>query len=471
MKEYNPSPTQNAFIIDDGFVNLIIGPIGSGKTLASIIKWHKLIYEQEPSDDGIRYTRTVVVRNTSVELRDTTIKSFEDWFGDYLKFNWGNLTATYEHDDVKAEILFRALDKPTDMKKLLSLEITYAYMNELRELPREAIENVVSRLGRYPAKSKGSGATKSQCWADSNACDNENWMYKKFFEDKPIGWKVFLQPPAVDNDGNVNPDAENLDNLPSGYYSTQIAGNSQDWIDVMCKVKFIPLQIGKPVYPEYNDRVHCFDSEKVGKPSRELPLICGADNGRWSGFVIGQKDTLGRIVLFDELSSEDIGAEEFGRIIVDYMKTNYDGYKHIIYLDPACNIRSQLDDKTHLLIWRNLGLHCALSNTNSPSITVEAVKKKLNSFVQGKPSLSITDKCKSLRKGLNGGYQYRRINQSGERYSEKPDKGKYSHICNAMEYLIDGSGASRELTASSRFKEAFEKGNIRHDNWNVFDNS
>ena len=53
-----------------------------------------------------------------------------------------------------------------------------------------------------------------------------------------------------------------------------------------------------------------------------------------------------------------------------------------------------------------------------------------------------------LRKALNGGYQYKRINVSGERYNEKPDKGAFSHVANSLEFLIDGSGASRELVKS-----------------------
>lgn len=449
MKIYNPYPVQNDYILSESFVSLIIGPIGSGKTLASVVKWHKEIYEQEPSKDGIRYSRAVVVRNTSVELRDTTIKSFEDWFGDTLKFNWANLTAEYIHDDVHAEILFRALDKPQDMKKLLSLEITFAYLNELRELPKEAIENVVSRLGRYPAVSSGTSATKPKLWADSNACDMDSWMYKKFFEDKPKSWALFLQPSGILEDGSINPEAENLDNLPPTYYTDNISGNAKDWIDVMVRVKFIPLQTGKPVYPEYNDTIHCVNQDKINPPSADNILYCGADNGRYSGFIIGTKDSLGRITVFDELNSEDIGAEEFGRIIVEYLSTNYKGYKHEIFLDPACNTRSQLDDKTHLLIWRNLGLNCRLTNTNSPAIVTEGVKKKLNTITGGRPSLIISDKCKKLRKGLNGAYQYRRINQSGERYTEKPDKGPYSHICNALEYLVDGLGGSAELISTT----------------------
>lgn len=471
MKEitYNASKTVSSYIKNYSFVSLIVGPIGSGKTLGSIIKWHKLIHEQQPSDDGIRYTRTVVVRNTYTELKDTTIKSFVAWFGGLLKMNWGNLTATYSHGDVNAEILFRSLDKPDDMKKLLSLELTYAYLNELRELPSEALTNVTSRLGRYPSISSGIGATHPMCWCDSNACDNEHWMYKKFFVDKPYNHNVYLQPPAINDDGTVNEEAENLENLPYEYYRGFIAGKPQDWIDVMIKCKFIPLSDGKPVYPEYNDRIHCVDEKNITPPSKEFPLVCGGDNGRTSAFIIGQMDKFGRLVVFDELISDDIGSAEFGEIIANHLKTNYDGFKHEIYLDVASNQRTQLDDRTQVMVWRNCGLNVRTASTNKPSVVIEAVKKKLNTIVQGYPCLVVSSKCSHLRRALQGSYQYKRINVSGERYAEAPDKNKFSHVADALAYLVDGVGGTRELVSSSRFKEYYNSGQQNKANdWSVF---
>lgn len=468
--KYKASLTVAKYIKSNSFVSLIIGPIGSGKTLGSIVKWHKLIHEQEPSADGVRYTRTVVVRNTYTELKDTTIKSFVGWFGDLLKMNWGNLTATYAHGDVHAEILFRSLDKPDDTKKLLSLEITYAYLNELRELPREALENVTSRLGRYPAVSSGVGATKPMAWADSNACDNEHWMYKKFLENRPSNHELFLQPPATLEDGSINPLAENLDNLPRGYYSGFIEGKSQDWTDVMIRVKFIPLSDGKPVYPEYNDRIHCIPHDKIAPPDPKRPLVIGGDNGRTSAVLIGQVDTFGRLVVFDELISNDIGSAEFGVIVANHLKMNYENFIHDIFLDPAANSRTQLDDRTQVMVWRNSGLSVRTASTNKPSVVIEAVKKKLNTIIQGFPSIVISDKCSHLRKALGGSYQYKRVNVSGEKWAETPDKNSYSHVADALAYLVDGIGGTIELVSSNKFKEAFERGfKPKHNNWSPLD--
>lgn len=453
--EINLSRVVSDYYLNESFVSLIIGPIGSGKTFGSILKLDKLIYEQEPDDDGIIRTRTVIVRNTYQELKDTTIKSFIGFYGDLIKMNWGNLTAMYKVDNIEAEFLFRSLDKPDDMRKLLSLEITYAYLNELRELPPEALTNVTSRLGRYPYPKDGKGATKAMCIADSNACDNEHWMYKLFMEDRPNNFALFLQPPALTEEGEVNPEAENLDNLPYEYYRGQLAGKPQDWIDVMIKVKFIPMQTGKPVYPEYNDQLHCIDERELMPPNPALPLICGGDNGRWSSFLIGQQDPLGRVVIFDEINSDDISLTEFSKIISAHMKRYYPEFKFESWLDPwAANQRGQVTDDTMFKVYNNAGLHPRTSHTGHPDTMREAVKKDMSQTIAGQQKILISSKCKRLRKALNGSYQYKRINVSGERYADKPDKGAYSHVANAFEFLMDGTGSSRELKSSNKFKNS-----------------
>lgn len=463
--DINLAPVVSDYYLDNTFVSLIIGPIGSGKTLGSIAKIERLMYEQEPNDDNVRCSRWAIVRNTYQELKDTTIKSFEGFFGDLLKFNWGNLTAIYERDGVKAEFLFRSLDKPGDMRKLLSLELTGAYLNELRELPKEALTNVTSRLGRYPYKKDGPGCTRQCCIADSNAFPDDHWLYNLFLSsDKPSNFSLFLQPPAILDDGSVNPRAENLDNLPYEYYRGQLAGKPVDWIDVMIKVKFIAEKKGKPVYPEYNDLLHCISHDKLSPPNKDRPLICGGDNGRWSGFLVGQMDALGRLVVFDEITSDDVNLTDFSEIIKNHMKLHYPDYKFETWIDPwAANQRGQVTDDTMFKVYNNASLHPRVSRTQSPTTMVEAVKKKLGQLLVGQPAILISNKCKKLRRGLNGGYQYKRVNVSGERYAEKPDKDAYSHVCNAFEMLVDGTGASRELTASTKYTKPIQVDN----DWDV----
>ena len=463
--EINLAPTVSDYYLDDTFVTLIIGPVGSGKTLGSIAKLERLMYEQEPNNDGIRYSRWAVIRNTYQELKDTTIKSFEGFFDDMLKFNWGNLTAVYDHDGVHAEFLFRSLDKPGDMRKLLSLEITGAYLNEMRELSHDTLQNVISRLGRYPYPKDGPGCTKSNVVADTNSFSDDHWIYDLFMTDKrPVDYSVYRQPPALLDDNSINPAAENLENLPHDYYQRQVAGATENFIDIMLKVKMVALKDGKPVYPEFNERLHVVDHAKLNPPSRERPLICGADNGRWSGFLIGQVDPLGRVVIFDEITSDDVNLTDFSEILKSHMQQHYNGYKFESWIDPwAANQRGQLTDATMFKVYNKATLHPRVSQTRSPETMVEAAKKKFGQILVGQPSILISNKCKKLIRGLNGGYSYRRIAVSGERYAEKPDKGPYSHICNAFEFLVDGMGASRDLLASTKYKESIQLDN----DWSV----
>ena len=61
--------------------------------------------------------------------------------------------------------------------------------------------------------------------------------------------------------------------------------------------------------------------------------------------------------------------------------------------------------------------------------------------MDGKPAFMIDKKCRMWRKGLMGGFQYKRVQVSGdERFQDKPDKNKFSHICEAGEYALQGSG-------------------------------
>lgn len=77
-------------------------------------------------------------------------------------------------------------------------------------------------------------------------------------------------------------------------------------------------------------------------------------------------------------------------------------------------------------------------------------------LIDGNPGLLVSPKCKTLRKGFQGGYQYRRLQVSGDRYTDKPDKNQYSHIHDAMQYVC-----SSLFSGSLEQKATMEKFNYR----------
>ncbi len=234
----NLSPTLGALLHSNAFVRCVVGPIGSGKTSACILEILRRAREQAPGKDGIRRSRWAVIRNTYPELRDTTRKTFEDWIPDGLGA-WHEQEFTFElrAEDVHAEILFRALDKPKDVKKTLSLELTGAYINEAREIPKHIFDMLQGRVGRYPAKKDG-GCTFSGVLLDTNPFPVAHWMYHLFKRGLPEGFELFEQP-----DG-LSPQAENIENLQDGYYERLKRGKDIEWINCYLRSQYPRSDVG-----------------------------------------------------------------------------------------------------------------------------------------------------------------------------------------------------------------------------------
>ena len=72
-------------------------------------------------------------------------------------------------------------------------------------------------------------------------------------------------------------------------------------------------------------------------------------------------------------------------------------------------------------------------------------------MVEGRPGFLISPECPTLIKGFMNGYQYRRMKVSGEaRHEDKPDKNKYSHVHDALQYLMLGAGEGRKMLNNAR---------------------
>jgi hypothetical protein len=220
---------------------VIEGPFGSGKSVGCCVEIFRRCCEQAASPDGVRRSRWAVIRNTYPDLKNTTVKTWQAWFGS--EFGQFVNVAPFEHrlrfplgDEtrVEADVIFLALDQPDDAKKFLSLELTGIYFNEVRELRREIIEAGDGRIGRYPSMKDG-GPSWYGIIADTNMPDEDHWLYELAEKTKSPGWEFYLQPGGVMKvDGNwvLNPEAENLQNLVPDYYTGQLEGKSEDWIAV-----------------------------------------------------------------------------------------------------------------------------------------------------------------------------------------------------------------------------------------------
>jgi hypothetical protein len=169
---------------------------------------------QAPGTGGVRPFKLAVVRNSMPELWRTTI---ETWLGIYPEHYCGQMhRSTPVSHTIKIpdlgdgtslhfEAEFFGLDRPQQVKALLSYEPTMIYFNEMREIPKPIVDAAGDRIGRYPSMQKG-GVMPT--WAgiigDSNPPDEGHWMFKAY-EKPPEGWEFFLQPAGLSEVEKVSP--------------------------------------------------------------------------------------------------------------------------------------------------------------------------------------------------------------------------------------------------------------------------
>ncbi len=472
---------------DNSFFRGLRGPVGSGKSVSCCIEILRRAIEQKPGEDGKRRSRWAVIRNTNPQLKTTTIKTWLDWLPEQ---NWGSFkwSVPYTHEikkgDIELEVIFLALDRPEDVKKLLSLELTGVWINEAREIPKSIVDACTMRVGRYPSMRDG-GPSWYGVIADTNPPDTDHWWAILAGESvipdyitkqeakmlvKPDNWIFFNQPPAMTEVFNKdkefekyddNPDKENGKNLTPEYYKNIIRGKSKSWIDVYVLNKLGQIEDGKPVYEMFRKDVHVARSDVA--IMKEAPIYVGIDFGLTPACVFGQR-VRGRWLIIDELVAEDMGILRFSDLMkqkmAEYLPKNF-----VIFGDPAGDHRAQTDESTPFQILRGRGITARPAPSNDVMLRLEAVNVTLQRMIDGDSGILIDPKCTNIIRGFDGGYHYRRLQVSGERYEEKPCKNRFSHIHDALQYMLLGAGEGRQLTVGT--KNA--KPRIAKKEFNVFD--
>lgn len=434
---YNPAGrVAEAFHKSDAFVRLLMGPVGSGKSTAACMEILWRAQEQHPAPDGKRYARVAIIRNSRPEIVSTTLKTWEMIVPTSLgKFNQQPpITHHIKTESLDLEVLFLGLDSPEDQKKLLSLELTFAWVEECKEISPAIISTLQARVGRFPSNSMG-GCGWHGIFMTTNMPDTESWLYKMAEMEKPENWDVFKQPSGISDQ------AENVENLPANYYHNLMASNEKDWCKVFVEAQYGFVMDGKPVFGMYRDSFHA--AEEDLEPARELPLVLGCDFGLTPAVIIAQRMANGQWRIIDELVAEDVGIQRFGAALRAHLQTEYTDMEATLWADPAGNARSMNDEQTSLEVLASTlpQVRCRPAPSNNITERLEAVKACLNRAIDGKPGFLISPRCIKLRKAMAGGYHYRSIHSSnGARIMETPEKNKYSHPADALQYLLSGGG-------------------------------
>lgn len=473
------------FFWDRSEVSIIQGPVGSGTSTACCFKMWKISMEQEPDPLGVRRTRWMIIRNTYADLKDTTMKTWADWFvrkargqmGELLMTNPPRQTIHWAMPDgttVEAEFIFTALDDPNDIKTLLSREVTGVWFNEAQFTPKEIFDAAHSRAiqGRFPPRIDG-GPTWKGVLCDLNAPPEGHWIPymrgdiplpldwdddKRREFTKPDGWSFFVQPAGLIEifEGKKligyeeNPAAENTRWL-SEPYTTLVKGKTKEWIDTFVMNRVGLYQEGKPVHPTFVRESHVADKDIEYR--KEWPLIVGMDFARYPAAIFMQ-NIRGQVVVLNEFGMDNVSAETFAPRVREFIMENFPGAfegKIQMWGDPTGDSAGQGTDNTPFQIFAKNQMHVAKApGGNKISIRLATIDNMLAKMVDGQPGLLVSPNCGMLKVGMSGGYHFKKL-RGHNAYHTDPAKNRYADYCDALQYGVLGMGMGVEtLTGAMR---------------------
>lgn len=462
---YQATKTSREFHADNSFCRINKGPVRSGKSVRCLIEIRKRMLEQMPARNGIRYSKWVIGRKSYPQLTSTTIKTWQHWFPEkqFGRIVWDSpITHLIEEPGVHAEILFMPFESSRDVEKLKSLEMTGGYLNELQYLPEVILTTMLERCNSYPPKDLGAPITFSGVWADTNPPSTRHWIYElenkrlpsnfKYFHDISAVAKVDKIPNgilhAVSRGGTIyinNPEADYIHNLPTPeYYLKQIPSLSDEEVKVTCMGQYGFTRAGKPVYPDYNDVIHC-RNDSIRYNPRET-LYMGWDFGLTPAVAFFQFQDDGRLAQIGEITSKDYGVEKFAEnIVLPWLSRNCQGWgsRYVSVGDPS-GVKgneqtaspgaknSAFDSLT------KLGIITNPARSNSLDRRIGAVSWWLRKIHNGTGALIISKDCEQSREGFQGDYQYEKVTIGRIEESSKPQplKNFSSHVHDAIQYIL-----------------------------------
>ena len=455
------------YLFDNSHVAIIRGPIGSGTSSCSCARiWRHAIEQRKSPVDGKRRSKWAVIRNTYAELRDTTMKTWLDWFPEasHGRVTWARpMKHEVRVGDVELDVYFLALDGKEDVAKLRSLELTGGWINELEFHDKAILDEVESRTGRFPAVKDG-GATWVGVIADMNAPDEDHWVPRMMRESEypddvpeedrsfmPPNWAYFVQPPAVlemrSADGRSvvgyqqNPKAETLRWLRKGYYEEKCSGKSKRWIDGRLRNVITFLADGDPVLPSFNSEFHIAGQELKYVPGHKV--VVGLDFGRRPTATFMQEIN-GRIFTIGEFRMYNASAATFAPGLKRHMERNFPGAECEFWGDPKGQDKGQATDTTPYDVMRAHGMNvkAAPVKNNNIEVRIAVWDTVLNEAPGGQARILICPRrCPTLKAALMGKYVMKK-RPDGD---PEPLKDKYSDVVDAAGYALLGMGEGRAM--------------------------
>jgi hypothetical protein len=440
--EYNPNPSAVEFHEAPEEVKVLWGPMGSGKTSACLVEFAMLASECEVPLRGI------VIRSSHPELRDSTLKTWEEWFGELVSFKARDAKAILPLPHPKTgevlehELHFRSCQRVEDASKLLSTEYGFAFLEECvpayqssgvlgSGLPYGLFEMVTLRL-------RQKGVTRRTICVTFNPPFPNHWCYSEFLQAarETLAEKNYFvkkQPPL-----------ENEKNLPKGYYD-RFDRLDPDTVRRFKYGEVVQAYSGVRVFPEARDGIHVVDHDL--RPIKGVPLVLGFDFGRTQATIVTQITPVGQWRWVGELQTEGMGTGRHVELLRAYLNQRFADFEiGNCWGDPAGAYGDQATEETSFKVLRDNGFNIVAGARDLPA-RLEPIKDiLLKTTPEGDPMLVISRSgCPMAAEGMIGGYRFPKSRDGV--VGDKPMKNLHSHLADAAQAIASMEFA---VTANAR---------------------
>lgn len=474
-----PGPVGAAFLNSTGPIDLIMGPAGSGKTVASVYKGPKLAAELFPvCRDGWVRVRLACIRDTYRDFARTALSSWHDAFPKdhpYTvsyeggqdrpvkhRLKWKAVRPGFGEIKIDFEMITGAVGDANVEQYIKGYEISAGWINECDMIDERVPGLLFQRTGRYPkvvdiAPSELDRATKIGrqtfekmelsydpnevilpriVWGDLNPPDIDNWVYRFCVRDEVPGFNLHRQPSGLSSQ------AENRVGKPRSSYQLEEATQPDHIVRRMVYGEFGYALDGKPVYPEFSLQRHRAD-EKI-TPREGVPLALGLDAGGSPACIICQFLPNGQLLILREICAQPgTGPSRFSQMIFDVLINDFPGFTiGEAHGDPSAfwGADRQNNELSFMeTVAQALNIIIMPAPSNEPAIRQEAVRWYLGAPIDGNTERMVIDPGNDMIiGGFAAHYKLTKKASAGETDVLAVAKNMYSHPHDALQYVCLG---------------------------------
>jgi len=434
----------------EAYGRLIAGPVGSGKTTAAVIELLRRAINQTAAADGYKYTRFAIVRSTLKQLKDTVLKDCQSWLQGISTWKVSEGVLHVEFDNVRSEWVFLPLENAEDQARLLSMQLTGAWLSECIEMDLDVLGPLSGRLGRYPSADRGTPTWFG--WIADTNFPTEMSPWHKYMEEPRPDITIFKQP------SGLSPEAENLnwlvqteqtiklpvdhpERIKQGrrYYERFVEqyGEDSDWVRRYVKAEYGDDPSGAAVFKaSFKSDFHVVDDTML---IPGYPILIGQDFGRNPWSLICQMDHMGRLIVHQEVPGTNVGLEKHveQNLRPILFSHKYMGYRVCCVGDPSGIAKGNVSEESCFDALQRMGLPCFPAPTNDIEPRLRAVEALLGRQVNGGPALMISRAgAPMLCRAMGGGYRFTKFKTGALKTTpEKQDKEGFSHVADDLQYV------------------------------------